>query len=291
MKHYKNLSKTLLLSACAGLALGACAPVNLLNAITPSSSFTKASDVSYGALPRQSLDIYKADNPKTDAPILVYTHGGSWDSGSKDIYKFFAEGFTREGYTVAVPNYRLYPEARFPDMIVDTTKAIKFVADRYPDRPLVVMGHSAGAYNTLMAVMDPQFADSAGLKMCERIAGVIGMAPPTGIIPLKEEPYITIFPDRFTGKDAPLNQTEHSIPPLLLVHGLDDKTVYPQNSQKLAELVNARGGQAVVKTYADINHTDVIKVISKHFDGDASIKADMVAFIDGLDLSQSNHCE
>ena len=290
MKHKRFLSLTIAIGFILGLTTTACAPVNILNAITPSSSFTKASNVSYGSLERQSLDIYKAENPKENAPVLVYTHGGSWDSGSKDIYKFLAEGFTREGYTVAVPNYRLYPQARFPDMIVDTTKAIKFVAESYPNRPLVVMGHSAGAYNTLMAVMDPQFAGDAGLNICSRIAGVIGIAPPTGIIPLKEEPYITIFPDRFTGKDAPLNQTENKLPPLLLVHGLDDKTVYPQNSQKLAELINARGGDAVVKTYENINHIDVIKVISKHFDGDATIKADMVAFIDGLDLSQSDYC-
>lgn len=275
----------------AALTLAACAPVNILNALTPSSSFTKAADVSYGPLDRQALDIYKADNPKPGAPILVFTHGGSWDSGSKKIYKFFAEGFTREGYTVAVPNYRLYPEARFPDMIVDTTKAIKFVADSYPDTPLVVMGHSAGAYNTLMAVMNPQFAKAENLNTCARIAGVVAIAPPTGIIPLKEEPYITIFPDRFTSKDAPLNQTENTIPPMLLVHGLDDKTVYPQNSQKLAELINARGGDATVKTYAGLSHIDVIKVISKHFDGDANVKPDVIDFIDKLDLRTGQFCQ
>lgn len=285
-----KLRQKLSVFASAALTLAACAPVNILNTITPSSSFTKAADISYGPLDRQALDIYKSNNPKPNAPILVFTHGGSWDSGSKNIYKFFAEGFTREGYTIAVPNYRLAPEAKFPDMIVDTTKAISFVADRYPDSPIVVLGHSAGAYNTLMALMDPQFAKAENLATCARIAGIVALAPPTGITPLTSERYIKIFPDRFAGDDAPLAQTQNKVPPMLLVHGLKDTTVYPQNSEKLAALINARGGRAIFKTYEGLGHTDVVKVISKHFDGDASVKSDVIDFIDSLDLKSEQFC-
>lgn len=283
-------AKAVILGSVVGAMLSACAPVNLLNAITPSGSFSKLSDQSYGELSRQTMDIYKPKMPKSGAPILVYTHGGSWDSGSKDIYKFFAEGFTRSGYTVAVPNYRLYPEGRFPDMIVDTAKAIKSVADRYPDRPLIVMGHSAGAYNTLMAMQDPQFSRAEGLDICARVAAIVALAPPTGIIPLTEEPFITIFPDRFTAEDAPLNNVNGPIPPVLFIHGMKDKTVYPQNSEALVEKIKARGGTAILKTYADLNHIDVIKVVSKHFDNDASVKSDIIGFIDNLDLTSNNFC-
>lgn len=279
-----------LLSFVSAAVLSACAPVNLLNAITPSSSFSKASDISYGELDRQKMDIYAPETPKAGAPVIVFVHGGSWDSGSKDIYKFFAEGFTAQGYTVAMPNYRLYPDARFPDMIVDTTKAIKAVADRFSDQSLVVMGHSAGGYNILMSVMDPQFADAESLEVCRRISGLVALAPPTGIIPLKEEPYITIFPDRFTGDDAPLNQVNGPLPPVMFVHGTDDKTVYPQNSEALAAKMTERGGIATVKLYPDLGHTDVIKVISRHFDDDAPIKSDILDFVEGLDKTQTDFC-
>jgi len=96
------------------------------------------------------LDIYRAEISRPDSPVLVFVHGGSWTDGSKNIYKFLAEGFTSEGFDVVVPNYRLYPDAVYPQMIEDSAKAVAFTSKQYPDRPLVVIGHSAGAYNVLI---------------------------------------------------------------------------------------------------------------------------------------------
>ena len=81
--------------AITAIALAACAPVNLLNTITPSGTFDKAKDVSYGDLDRQKLDIYRPDKPKIGSPVIVFVHGGSWEEGSKDIYKFLADGFAK----------------------------------------------------------------------------------------------------------------------------------------------------------------------------------------------------
>jgi len=110
----------------------------------------------------------------------------------------------------------------------------------------------------------------------------VGLATPTGVVPLESERLIEIFPDRFTGEDAVLNNVTGPSPALFLGHGETDKTVYPINSTKLAEKVVARGGSAVAKVYPGQNHIDVVKIISRHFDGDAPLKADIVAFIDGL---------
>lgn len=256
----------------------ACAPVTVLNTITPSSSFEKASNVSYGPLTRHALDIYRAENPRAKAPVLVFIHGGSWEDGSKDIYKFLAEGFTSEGFDVVVPNYRLYPEAVYPQMIEDTALSIAFAAKQFEGRPLVVMGHSAGGYNVLMAGLDKTYLEKAGGDLCQSVAGIVSLSGPTGIIPLSEEPYITIFPDRFTKEDAPLNNVSDVSPPVFFGHGSDDKTVYPQNSQRLAEKIEARGGMAMVKVYEGMDHTGAVRVLSRHFDGDAPLKDDIIQF-------------
>jgi len=240
------LNKAFLFAAAAAtllLGAAACAPVKLLNTITPSGSFERDKDISYGNLARQKLDIYRAASPRPDAPVLIFVHGGSWDSGSKNIYKFLGQGFTSEGFDVVIP-----------------------------------------------ALMRPEFYPGGTAAICKTIAGVVAFAPPTGIIPLKEEPFITIFPDRFTGADAPMNNAESIMPPVLFVHGQKDTTVYPQNSQRLAEKITARGGQAVVKTYEDLDHIDVIKVTSKFFDGDASLKSDVIEFIGNLRTGGENFC-
>lgn len=286
----RNSLKITALVALAGVTFAACAPVTLLNTITPSGSFSKAEDVSYGPLSRQAMDIYKTDVPKPGAPVIVFIHGGSWTEGSKDIYKFLAEGFTKDGYDIAVPNYRLYPETKYPGMIEDTAKSIAYVQKQYPDRPLVVMGHSAGAYNMLMTVLQPSYLKAAGGNLCERVAGAISLAGPTGIIPLDSEPYITIFPDRFTKSDAPLNNVNSRTPAIFFGHGQDDTTVYPQNSQRLAEKIKARGGIAEIQVYEGMNHIEPVQFLSRRFDGKASLKADIVRFIDGLPKT-GNFCK
>lgn len=282
-------STRLAILLAAATSLVACAPVTVLNGITPSSTFDKTKNVQFGEGERDTLDIYRAEKPKADAPVLVFVHGGSWDSGSKDTYKFLAEGFTRSGYDIVVPNYRLYPEAKFPNFLEDNAKAVAYTATQFPERPIVLMGHSAGAYNVLMLGLRAEFLNAAGVDPCSSIAGIVSLAAPTGIVPLKSERLIEIFPDRFTGDDAALNNVSGPTPSIFLGHGESDTTVYPKNSEALAEKVTARGGQAIVEIYPKQSHIDVVKVLSRHFDDDTTLKADIVSFIDGLPKS-GNFC-
>jgi len=271
------------------LALSACAPVSILNGITPSSSYDKEKSVAYGSDSHELLDVYRSKKPKSDTPVLVFIHGGSWDSGKKDIYKFLADGFTRSGYDIVIPNYRLYPEAKFPNFLTDNAKAVAFAKQTFPGRNVVLIGHSAGAYNVLMLGLKDEFLKAAGVDRCTAISGVVGLAAPTGVVPLESPRLIEIFPDRFTGEDAVLNNVSSPSPAIFLGHGDKDTTVYPQNSTQLAEKITARGGEAKVEVYPGQNHTDVVKVISRHFDDDATLKADIEAFIDGLPTT-GNFC-
>ncbi len=294
MKSFIKKLALFIVTAAAFVAIAvACAPVKILNTITPSSSFEREKNISYGDKARQKLDVYRAETPRAngDAPVLVFVHGGSWDSGDKGIYKFLAEGFTAEGFDVVMPNYRLFPDAHFPDMIEDVGKAIAFTAEKFAGRPLVVMGHSAGGYNTLMAIQRPEFYPGGERAICSRIAGLVLLAPPTGIVALKKEPYITIFPDRFTSTDAPLNTVNGPTPPMFFGHGTADTTVYTKNSEDMVEKILARGGVAEVKLYEGQGHTEMVRVMSRHFDDEASVKADVITFIDGLDLTRENFCQ
>lgn len=271
--------------------LTACAPVNFLNNITPSSTFNLEKNVSYGESDRNKLDIYASKTPKNNAPVIVFVHGGSWEEGSKDIYKFLGEGYTREGYDVVIPNYRLYPEAKFPSFVHDVAEAVAFAAKRYPDRSLAVMGHSAGGHIVTLLGTNSDYFKTAGVDMCSRISSIVGLAPPTGAYPLLEEPYITIFPERFGGKDAPLNNVSAPSPAMFLMNGGKDTTVGPKNSEELAAAVRARGGQAEFKLYPSLNHTDPVKVMSKFFDSDSTLKADVMAFIDIQAQKQGGFCQ
>ena len=277
-----------LLTVLLPIALAGCSAAGILNGITPSSTFDRDRGVAYGEGERAVMDIYRAEDPRPDAPTLVFVHGGSWSEGDKNIYKFLAEGFTKEGFDVVVPNYRLYPEARYPDMVVDTGAAARAAVEAFGGRDVVLIGHSAGAYNVLMAAMAP---DVSGVDVCGTVAGVISLAAPTGAYPLTDEPFVTIFPDRFGGADAPVNRVEGArLPPVMLVNGLDDTTVGPKNVEVLGAKMEAAGLRVQSKLYDGMDHIDAVRVLSRHFDGDSPLKGDMIAFIDALPSSVADTC-
>lgn len=257
-------------------------PACLLNALTPSTTFTLTKGQRFGPGTRDTLDIYRAKNPKPDAPVLVFIHGGAWDRGSKSVYRFLAEGFTKSGYDIVLPNYRLYPDATFPNFLEDNGRAVAFTAETFPDRPIVLFGHSAGAYNVLMLALEEKFLAKFGVKLCEKIMGVISLSAPVGVIPLEGERLLEIFPDRHAGNDGILNIVSTPTPPLFLGHGADDTIVHPINATLLAEKVTARGGQAKLMIYPGLKHIGPVKVLSRFYEKKSSLKSDIIHFIESL---------
>ena len=277
-----------LVAVVALLSLAACNAATVLNTLTSSASFDREREIAYGELPRQTLDIYRAVEPRESAPVLVFVHGGGWEDGDKKLYKFIGESFAREGYDVVVPNYRLHPESVYPDPVTDTALAAAWTVEAF-GRPVVLMGHSAGGYNVLQTVFAKAISEGQGLDVCTNVAGVVALAPPTGAYELKEEPYISVFPGRFLGDDAPLNRAkagEVEVPRILFIHGDADTTVGPKNSTELGTIL---GPRAQVALYEGRGHIDVVRLLAGMFEDDSSIKATVLAFLEGL--PEGGFCE
>ena len=93
-------------------------------------------------LPRQRLDLYLPHDPRARRRLVVFLYGGGWDAGARRTYRFIGQMLAASGFAVAIPDYRLYPEARFPDFIEDTAAAVAWLAHhagdarrrRQPDR-------------------------------------------------------------------------------------------------------------------------------------------------------------
>lgn len=83
--------------------------------------------LSYGPDERQVMDLYLPDPSLLPAPLVIWFYGGSWDSGDRGKYAFIAKRFTEFGYAVAIHDYRLVPDVRFPDFIEDGASAIAFM--------------------------------------------------------------------------------------------------------------------------------------------------------------------
>ena len=110
--------------------LEACSPVVLLNMTVPRSGYHIQKDFVYGNEPRQKLDLYIPDGLNAPAPVLLFFYGGSWQSGQKDDYLALGQAFASKGIIVAIADYRVFPQARYPAFLNDGAAAFSFVHDQ-----------------------------------------------------------------------------------------------------------------------------------------------------------------
>lgn len=270
--------------ALAASLLTACGPlVQVLNLAVPRSGYRIVRDVAYGSDPRQKLDFYLPDHPLPDRPVLLFFYGGSWESGSKAYYLALGQAFASRGILVAIPDYRLYPQVRYPVFLQDCARAFAFVQDHAAayggntDR-LFLSGHSAGAYNAVMLAADPQYLRQAGADLSQ-VRGVIGIAGPYDFLPLTDASLIALFEGRNRADTQPINHIDGPRPPMLLATGDADTVVGPRNTYRLAEKLRSFDSPVTVKTYPGVGHIGIILSLAPGLRSRTTLRQDMLQFI------------
>ena len=265
------------------VVLAGCSALDMLDAITPSGGYTRAADIAFGDHPRQRLDVYTPRDAQ-GAPVVVFWYGGSWRRGERSQYRFVAEALVRQGYVVVLPDYRLAPEARFPAFVEDSAQAVAWVARNAavhggdPSR-IFVMGHSAGAYNAVLAGLDPRFLARAGAP-ASAIKGVIGLSGPYDMASLRGRTIDAAFgPASGTPDAQPSSFARADAPPVLLVHGAKDTLVPPAHADHLATVLRASGARVETRIYPEIAHIDMVLGLSSRLRGNSPLLADVAAFV------------
>lgn len=259
-----------LLTSAAVILTTACSPVKTLNALVPDSGYQRQSNIAYGDLPRQTLDIYL---PKTSAdakpmPVVIFFYGGSWDSGEKANYKFVGEALSSQGYITVIPDYRIYPDVLFPGFMEDPAHAAAWVKQHIAayggDAQHVFLGgHSAGAHIAVMLSVNPQYLATVQLTPTD-FSGTFGLAGPYDFLPLKSERLKTIFgPEEERWKSQPISFADGHNPPMLLLVGKKDGTVWPRNTYNLAQKIKAHGGPVQVAEFPNYGHVDMAAKLAK----------------------------
>jgi acetyl esterase/lipase len=272
-----SLARRGLLASLASL-LGGCSPAALLNATVPRQGYTLEPDIAYGPGPRHKLDLYRPDAPRADGKAVIFFYGGSWDYGSKSDYLFVAQALTAHGYTVVIPDYRLYPEVRFPAFVEDGARAVHWTAERVGPARLFVMGHSAGAHIALLLMTNTPYLAAAGVDRM-RLPGVIGLSGPYDFLPLTSAKLIDIFGDANNPDMEAITFAHAPLPPALLIHGTADDTVYPRNSERLAAAWRKAGAPVELKLYPGVGHIDVVASLADLLHTRAPTREDVLAWL------------
>ena len=256
-----RLRRRAVLSLGAALTTFSCSPVQILNGLAPSRLV--ADGVAYGAEPRQKLDIYRPSGADGPFPVVVFLYGGGWNSGDRAMYRFVGGALAGNGLVTVIPDYRIFPEVKFPSFLQDNAAAMRWIRDHIGmyggnSGPIFLMGHSAGAYNAAMLGLDPAWLEPVGLHRTD-LRGVIGLAGPYDFLPLESDELRAIFgPPAQLPQTQPINFVDGKAPPMLLLAGARDTTVDPSNSVRLAARIRQAGGVVEEKIYPGIDHEEIV---------------------------------
>jgi acetyl esterase/lipase len=239
--------------------------------------------IAYAAHSRHRLDVCQPTGAHM-APVVVFFYGGAWRSGNKELYRYVAKALARRGYVAVVPDYRIYPQARYPDFLEDGALAVRWVKDniaRFGGDPEKVFlnGHSAGAYIAAMLSIDTRWLADVGLNPARDVAGLIGLAGPYDYMPLRDETLKVIFGGADRPETQPIFHVSAGAPPALLVTGGRDRLVEPGNSTRLAAKLVAAGNTATVKIYRRIGHYVIVAALAPVLRHVVPVLHDIDAFI------------
>lgn len=266
------LSLCLLLSGCQSQRAGMMW-LHAANQVARLGAYEAHEDLVYGEHARHRLDVFVPRSAGTrPQPVVIFFHGGDWSEGypGKEAHRFVADALTSRGLVTVIPNYRRYPDVRFPAFVQDAADAVvwthrhiaSFGGD--PDR-LIVMGHSAGAHLASMVALNDRYLREAGGRM-EWIAGLIGMAGPYSFLPMPDDPLLKdLFgpPERY-GLSQVVNYVDgRRNPPMLLIGGADDERVPLICLERMERRVLDTGGEVRTEVYEGLDHIMLIASLAR----------------------------
>jgi acetyl esterase/lipase len=198
-------------------------------------------------------------------PLVMFIHGGGWKNGDRKRCKL--AWVAPRGYAVASVEYRLSHEALFPAQIHDCKGALRWLRAHQSDygfdaRRVVVAGTSAGGHlaalmGTSGGVSELEGTTAGHADQSSEVQGIIDYYGPTDFIlrsrnqPAKTEvasgSVFQLLGGPVSQKQdlarlaSPVSHVGPGDPPLLILHGEKDTTVYLPQSRRLLSLYQDQG--------------------------------------------------
>lgn len=226
---------------------------------------TVARNCAYGTDVQHRYDVFSGTH-LSNAPILVFWHGGGWTNGYKEYVSFMAHAVTRLGMVLVAPTYRLAPEHRLPAAFDDALAALRHIrahASRFGGNAnrLYVAGHSAGGHLAALVALRREDAARAGIaagaiRACLPISGIMDLhhpEPPRGS--MEERVYAMVLRD--AAHDAlmsPLCWSAGNTIPMYLSYGEFDSERVIRANQRMGALLAAQPADCQVQMEPSLDH-------------------------------------
>lgn len=196
-------------------------------------------------------------------PLVVWIHGGGWSSGDKKGGPFKA--LSDAGFAVASINYRLSGTNKWPAQLEDCRSALMWLRKNAAEHNLdpkriSIWGASAGGQLALMLALTGDSLSAEGQVETGKsdLVAVCDWFGPTDLASYLKSNYKSdigtkMVKDLFGTTDdalleaaksaSPINyvNTRKSLPPLLIMHGQNDKLVLIKESEDLVKALKSAG--------------------------------------------------
>ena len=197
------------------------------------------------------------------------------------------EALASRGFVAVLPDYRLYPDVRFPEFLNDSAQAVRWTFDHVADyggdpRRVFLMGHSAGGYIAAMVALDAQYLCAAGADP-RQVRGLIGLAGPYDFLPLQARVTKAVFGFRDTPVTTqPIHFATAAAPPALLVTGKQDDLVDPGNVTRLAARMRENGVPVREIVYPDLGHRALVGALAAPLRNLGPVLDDVAGFVNAV---------
>jgi arylformamidase len=213
-------------------------------------------DLTYGDAPRARLDFFAAN--RSDAPTLLFFHGGYWQRNAKEGFSFVAEGPLAHGIHVAVVGYTLAPAAGMDGIVGEARTALHWLHQHLatlggdPAR-LYVGGWSAGGHLAAMLMDEPLVA--GGLA----ISGLFDLEP-IRLCYLNDKLGLEAEEAR---RNSPLRNLPVHAAKLITAYGADELPELKRQSREFAAAWSAHGLPGEAIEAADCHHYTILEQLAQ----------------------------
>jgi arylformamidase len=139
--------------------------------------------VAYGEHRLQRYDVF-APPAASNAPILIFWHGGGWTNGYREYVHFMAKHVCALGIILIAPSYRLVATHKLPAAYQDALACLAHVHAQAREfggdaGRIVLSGHSAGGHLASLLTLRRQSPVQSSIRACLPISAIMDLHHPS----------------------------------------------------------------------------------------------------------------